>query len=99
MYTCKKYSQNSLSGHSRKQTTLLMAALTKPSLNSIAHTNSVFTHSSKWPAPVADTFSASKGCPLTGALTVVQNLYLQALHDYKKEKKEQTNSQTNERPN
>ena len=36
----------------------------------LAHTNSVFTHCLKRPAPVADTFSASRGCPLTGALTV-----------------------------
>ena len=26
--------------------------------------STVFTHSRKWPAPVADTFSASHGCPL-----------------------------------
>ena len=36
----------------------------------LAHTNSVFTHFHKRPAPVADTFSVSRGCPLTGALTV-----------------------------
>ena len=36
----------------------------------LAHTNSVFTHSRKRPAPVAETFSASRGCPLTGASTV-----------------------------
>ena len=36
----------------------------------VAHTNSVLAHSRKRPAPVADTFSASQGCPLTGASTV-----------------------------
>ena len=36
----------------------------------LAHTNSVFTPFRKRPAAVAVTFSASRGCPLTGALTV-----------------------------
>ena len=31
-------------------------------------------HSRKQPAPVADTFSASRGCPLTGASTVLWKL-------------------------
>ena len=60
---------SSLSGHSRKQIALLTAALTKPRLNS-SYPNSVFTHSRKRSAPVADTFSAFRGCPLTGASTV-----------------------------
>ena len=38
-----------------------------------AHTNSVFIHSRKRPAPVADTFPASQGCPLTGVSTVFEN--------------------------
>ena len=45
---------------------LLTAALTKPRLSSswkLARTNSVFTHSRKRPAPVANTFSAFRGCP------------------------------------
>ena len=36
----------------------------------LVHTNSVFTHSRKRPAPLVDTFSASRGCPLTGASAV-----------------------------
>ena len=36
----------------------------------LAHKNSVFTHSRKRPASVVDTFSASQGCPLSGASTV-----------------------------
>ena len=64
------YSRSSLNGHSRKRTALF-TALTKPRLNSIlAHTNSVFTHSRKRSAPVADAPSASRGCPLTGTSTV-----------------------------
>lgn len=35
-----------------------------------SHTNSVFLHSRKRPAPVTDTFFASGGCPLTTASTV-----------------------------
>ena len=36
-----------------------------------SHTNSVFSHSRKRPAPVTDTFFAPRGCPLTRASTVV----------------------------
>ena len=55
--------------HSRKQTALLMATFTV-SLN--CHTNSVFLHSQKWPAPViTDTFFVSWGCPLMSASTFI----------------------------
>ena len=43
-----------------------------PLWQNLAHTNSVFTHSHKRPAPVADTFSVFRGCPLTEALTVLR---------------------------
>ena len=43
-----------------------------------SHTNSVFLHSRKRPAPVTDTFFASGGCPLTRASTVP----LYALKDF-----------------
>ena len=38
----------------------------------LTYTNSVFTHSCKWPAPcaVVGNFSASWGCPLTEASTI-----------------------------
>ena len=36
-----------------------------------SHTNFVFTHSGKRPAPVTDTISASPGCLLTGASTIL----------------------------
>ena len=48
-------------------------SLQPPGQNSFlpgAHINFVFTHSGKRPAPVTDTISASRGCPLTGASTV-----------------------------
>ena len=51
-----------------KQTALVMAALTKPCLNSSSYTLC------KQPAPVAYTFSASHGCPLTGALIVLNTM-------------------------
>ena len=35
-----------------------------------SHTNSVFSHSRKRPAPVTDTFFAPRGCPLMRASTV-----------------------------
>ena len=41
----------------------------------LAYTNSVFTHSCKQPTPVADTSSASQGCPLRGASTVFKKNY------------------------
>ena len=43
----------------------------------LAHTNSVSTHSRKQPAPVADTFSAFRGCPLTRASTVTVIILVQ----------------------
>ena len=43
-----------------------------------SHTNSVFLHSRKRPAPVTDTFFASRGCPLMRASTVP----LYALKDF-----------------
>ena len=56
-------------GRSRNWKALLMATFTKcVFLNS--HTNSVFLSSLKWPAPVTNTFFASRGCPLTRASTV-----------------------------
>ena len=49
---------------SGKRTTLLTVALANPFLPG-SHTNIVFTHSGKRPAPVTDTISASQGRPLT----------------------------------
>ena len=46
----------------------------------LAHTNSVLTHSRKRPAPVADIFSASRRCPLTGASTVYDQQRLNLIH-------------------
>ena len=37
----------------------------------LVYINPVLTHSRKRPAPVADSFSASRGCPLTGASTTI----------------------------
>ena len=63
----------------RKRTAQLTAVLTLSRLGlcqwrnpiwTLAHTNSVFTHSHKRPVPVAYPFSASRRCPLTGASTV-----------------------------
>ena len=36
-----------------------------------SHTNCVFSHPRKQPAPVMDTFFGPQGCPLTRALTVL----------------------------
>ena len=49
---------------------LLTAALTKPCLNSSWYKLCSYTDSRKRSAPVADTFYASRECPLTGASTV-----------------------------
>ena len=38
-----------------------------------SHTNFVYTHSGKRQAPVTDTIFASRGCLLTGTLTVLVN--------------------------
>ena len=64
----RKYSRKSLSGHSRKRTVLLTVTLTKPHLNSSSY-KLCFSFSYKRPDLVADTFFASRGCPLTGAST------------------------------
>ena len=51
-----------------------------------SHANSVFLHSRKRPAPVTDTFSASRGCPvLTRASTVYvyESTLQQTLHETK----------------
>ena len=64
------YSRSSLNGHSLKRTALLTAALTNPFLLG-SQTNFVFTHSGKRPNPATDTIPASRGCPLTGASTVL----------------------------
>ena len=48
--------------------------LQPPSQNIVfldSHTNSVFLYSSKWPAPVMDTFFAFGRCPLKRASSVV----------------------------
>ena len=39
----------------------------------LAHTNSVFTHSRNRPASVAETFPASRECLLIGAFTVIRS--------------------------
>ena len=54
------YNQSSLSSNSHKWIALPTAALTKP----LAHTNSVFTHSRKQPAPVATLFLLPEGVHL-----------------------------------
>ena len=59
-------SRSSLSGNSRKRTAVLTAALTKPRLNSSSNKLCIYTFR-KRPAPDADTFSASRGCPHTGS--------------------------------
>ena len=49
-------------------------SLRPPSQNPVSfnsHTNSVFSHSRKWPAPVTDNLFGPQGCPLTRASTVV----------------------------
>ena len=64
------YSRSSLNRHSRKQTALLTAALTKtPFLPGSAYKLCIYSF---WyaPAPVTNSILASRGCPLTGALTV-----------------------------
>ena len=55
-----------------KWTALLTAALTKSRLNSkcSSYKLCIHTYFRKQPAPVVDTFYASRGCPRTGALTV-----------------------------
>ena len=80
-YKCCNYSWSSMSGHSRKWTALLTAALTKPFLNSSSLILYLHIPISGqgcpvcWRlcvAPVADTFSASQHwCLLTGVSTVL----------------------------
>ena len=67
------YTVKALWADTHKRTALLTAALAKLHFT-LAHTNSAFTHSRKRPAPVADTFSASRGCSLTGASTYSFNI-------------------------
>ena len=55
------YSRSSPSGHSCKQTALLMATFTKPHFSQL-NTNSVFLHSHKRPAPVMDIFFCEGVC-------------------------------------
>ena len=66
-----RYSRRSLSGHSRKRTAGYLRPPWQNPVWTLTHTNSVCTHSRKRPAPVADSFSAFRGCPLTGASTVI----------------------------
>ena len=72
------YSRSSLNGQSRKRKALLTAAFTKTRLFQLSHKLCIFTASRKQPAPVTDTFFASRGCPLTRASTVP----LYALKDF-----------------
>ena len=53
----------------------LTLALVSGQVYLLAHTNSVFRQSRKRPAPVADTFTASRGCPPTGTSTVADNTH------------------------
>ena len=49
-----------------------------PSQNPVllnSRTKSVFLHSSKWPAPVTDTFFAFRGCLLMSAFTVFSSWF------------------------
>ena len=61
-----KCSGCSASGHSHKRTTLLTATIILSS-----HTNSVFLHSHKWPAPVEDKFFPSQWCQFMRVSTVI----------------------------
>ena len=63
-----KYRVSSPNGHSRSGQLYLRPPSQNPVLLN-SHTNSVFSHSRKRPAPVTDTFFASRGCLLMTAFT------------------------------
>ena len=65
------YSRSSLSGLAYADMQLYVRPPWQNPVWTLAHTNSVFIHSRKRPVPFADTFFASRGCPLTGASTVL----------------------------
>ena len=63
-----KYRVSSPNGHSRSGQLYLRPPLQNPVLLN-SHTNSVFSHSRKRPAPVTNTFFGTRGCPFTRAFT------------------------------
>ena len=68
--TSSLYCGSSPNGHSRKRKSLLTATFTKVRFSQLPYKLSNL-HSDKRPAPVTDTFFASRGCPLTRVSTVI----------------------------